>query len=139
MIKYGSVGGAGGVGLWVSGAVRVGGTFMVHTRDTPTAGEATGIISFATDAPNVTLTIIGDRGKKFFEPTVTVNGVPATRSVNNDAAALATGTFQWTVTIPTAEIINIRSSSGAARRLAVIMESPAIVSNLVIVNNICSI
>lgn len=135
MINYAGAASSGGVGIWVSEVVRNGGTFMVHTRDTPTAGEATGIISFATDAPNVTLTIIGDRGKKFLEPTVTVNGVPATRSVNNDAAALATGTFQWTVTIPTAETINIRSSSGASRRLAVMMESPAIVSNLVIVDN----
>ena len=79
--------------------------------------------------------MIGDRGKKLFEPTASINGVIATRDSGNTLAATNTGTFKWTITVPTAEVMKIRSTSGASMLIKIIMEAPAVVSDLVIVNN----
>lgn len=129
--------GGGGAGkanaIWVTGAARVGGTFLSFTNADSVNGEATRVLDITTDAPSVQLTIIADRNGEF-EPTITVNGVVATRASGNTTAASTTGTFQWTVTIPVAAQINLVGSDNGSAAITMTLESAAIVSDLSIVN-----
>ncbi len=102
-------------GLWVTEIVQNNGTYIDVKRRTPVAGEDTEIILYETDATEVTVTLIGDRDKTRLEPTVTVNGIQATRAAGNSGV---NSEFRWDVTIPVTEMITATSvGSGSVRVL----------------------
>lgn len=126
-------GGNAAATFWLRNATRVDGTFIALTRAEVLAGEETPITGFATDATSVNLTIVVDRVGSY-EPTVLVNGTFATRDAGNTTDVLNSGTFLFTITAATDAPITITVGS-KNKVISVSNESPATITNLVIVNN----
>lgn len=127
-----SLGGSGG--LWVVDASRLGGTFILLNRKTQVGGEAKDVSSISTDSPNIIISIIGERSSEY-EPIIKVNGVLAVRDNQNNLSVETSGVFKWTATVSTSSTLNISSNEGGLISIPILKESPAIVSNLLIVNN----
>ena len=135
--NYSTGGGSGGGGgIWVIDAVvaNSSGTFINNKVKVSPSGVSMDIEEVQTDAQDILVTILVDRGG-IYEPTLTVNGIMATRAAVNTSQARSTGTLEYTVTLPDVASISMKTDTGLSGTVKVNKESPAVITNLVIVNN----